>query len=103
MNTSITILRDPRAVLFSQAKNLKRFDREGRASKSMNWKKNWKQIWASSAPGHCGNLTEDVGHFKRLRSKFPGQIKAIRYEDGAIDPQGYTRDIYDFLGKKEMA
>ena len=29
---------------------------------------------------------------------YPGRVKAIRYEDGAMEPQTYTSGIYKFLG-----
>ena len=34
----------------------------------------------------------------RLKQLYPGRVKTLRYEDGALDPQQYTSEIYKFLG-----
>ncbi|XP_005110986.1 carbohydrate sulfotransferase 1 isoform X2 [Aplysia californica] len=78
------LLRDPRAVLFSQSKVFKTFD--------------WKNDVSSVSKKHCQALTEDIDHFRRLREKYPTRVKAIRYEDGAMNPQRYAKEIYSFVG-----
>ena len=47
---------------------------------------------------HCQLLTEDISQLRRLQQTYPGRVKAIRYEDGALDPHRYTAGIYQFLG-----
>ena len=47
---------------------------------------------------YCQELQDDVSHFRRFKQAHPSRVKIIRYEDGAVDPLGYTRDIYSFLG-----
>ena len=47
---------------------------------------------------HCNQLDVDLQEFRRLKQSYPGRLKAIRYEDGAMDPLEYTAGIYTFLG-----
>ena len=45
----------------------------------------------------CREYDEDLRHFRRLDTLYPGRVKVVRYEDGATDPYQYTKDLYSFL------
>lgn len=78
------LVRDPRATLLSQALVFRKFQLP-------------RDIVNVSAR-HCQWLSDDLLHLEQLRDEFPGRVKVVRYEHGAMDPMGYTREIYDFLG-----
>ncbi|XP_059149649.1 carbohydrate sulfotransferase 1-like [Physella acuta] len=78
------LVRDPRATLYSQSQVFRDFD--------------WKTEVHNVSTGHCKVLEEDLSQAERLSALYPGRVKAIRYEEGAMDPYNYTRRIYDFLG-----
>jgi len=78
------LIRDPRAILYSQGKYLKHF--------------NWTHGSGQYAERFCNVMREDVEDYRQLSLDFPGRIKAIRYEDGAINPKAYARSVYKFLG-----
>ena len=80
------LVRDPRAVLPSMAKNFQNFISEGGPTVEMRAKR------------HCAGLETDIGAFKRLSKRFPSKLKAMRYEDVVIKPHQYAKDIYSFLG-----
>jgi len=79
------LIRDPRAVLRSQAKVFRKFS--------------WDSAYdiQTVARKHCNALGEDVKHLRELKTKWPHRVKVIRYEDGALDPHNYARSIYRFL------
>ncbi|XP_059158396.1 carbohydrate sulfotransferase 1-like isoform X2 [Physella acuta] len=78
------LVRDPRATLYSQSQVFRDFD--------------WKTEVHNVSTGHCKVLEEDLSQAERLSALYPGRVKAIRYEEGAMDPYNYTRRIYEFLG-----
>ncbi|CAL1541901.1 unnamed protein product [Lymnaea stagnalis] len=80
----LMLVRDPRATLYSQSKLFKTFD--------------WKTEIANISSTHCKLLQDDLKDAERLSLLYPGRVKGIRYEDGAMDPFNYTQRIYEFLG-----
>ncbi|KAH9507425.1 hypothetical protein Btru_058048 [Bulinus truncatus] len=80
----LLLYRDPRATLYSQSTAIKNF--------------NWTQELISISKIHCRRLEEDLRDAARLKKLYPDRVKCIRYEDGATDPHGYARGIYQFLG-----
>ncbi|KAH9507427.1 hypothetical protein Btru_058053 [Bulinus truncatus] len=80
----LLLYRDPRATLYSQSTAIKNF--------------NWTQELTSISKIHCRRLEEDLRDAARLKKLYPDRVKCIRYEDGATDPHGYARGIYQFLG-----
>ena len=77
--------RDPRAVLHSQ---------------SHVWDKHWFD-WHTQiddvARTYCEGVAEDIREFRHLKATYPQQFKLIRYEDGALQPEHFARDIFSFL------
>ena len=76
--------RDPRAVLHSQSRVWQHW---------FNWSSDLEEV----STKYCAALSEDVANFKRLKQAFPSRVKLVRYEDGALHPHDYTRDLYTFL------
>lgn len=58
---------------------------------------NWRTQFYNMSQKHCSNLAVDLQDAERLHKLYPGQVKGIRYEHGAMDPLSYTQDIYNFL------
>ena len=42
-------------------------------------------------------MAEDIRVFRRLKADYPHQFKLIRYEDVALHPETFARDIFSFL------
>lgn len=76
-------LRDPRATLISQSKVFRNF----------NFEKEIKKM----SEVHCSMLEDDLKEAERLNRLFPGQVKALRYEESVMDTYSYTKDVYNFL------
>lgn len=47
---------------------------------------------------YCTSLALDLYNAERLHKLYPGQVKGIRYEEGAMDAILHTKVIYNFLG-----
>ncbi|BFZ25989.1 hypothetical protein BsWGS_29028 [Bradybaena similaris] len=78
------LVRDFRAVVYSQARNFKTFTRRGQLAENANIV--------------CQQAKQDFQIFYQLNAKFPGRVKGIRYEHGCLDPVDYARTIYKFVG-----
>ena len=70
------LVRDPRAILRSQAKAF------GRSPKSGSF---------------CRVVMDDVKHMQLLLQIFPGRVATVRYEDISKDPLEWTRRLYKYL------
>jgi len=57
----------------------------------------WCGHYCSNATYGCDKLHEDVATAKQLRSRFPGRIHLLRYEDLCVDPEPVTRGLLEFL------
>ncbi|XP_012940443.1 carbohydrate sulfotransferase 1 isoform X2 [Aplysia californica] len=80
------LIRDPRATLYSQAANFQNFDPNKSA--------------APKSKEFCDEVRGDVSSFQNLSSLYPGRLMAIRYEDGAVEPMRFAKNIYKFLGNE---
>ncbi|XP_005100012.2 carbohydrate sulfotransferase 5 [Aplysia californica] len=76
------LVRDPRAVLYSQSKAFGNFNIDNGT--------------AQIAESHCNKLRRDIAAFKLLSDKYPGRMKAFRYEDGALNPMDYAESLFNF-------
>lgn len=72
----VYLVRDPRAVLMSQAAHF------GHAPKPEDY---------------CGMVLDDARHMELLREAFPGRSVTVRYEDICNDPLQWTRRLYRAL------
>ncbi|BFZ05999.1 hypothetical protein BsWGS_09038 [Bradybaena similaris] len=79
------LVRDPRGTLFSQTRVFESFNYY--STQMYNFSKEY-----------CNGLALDLHDAQRLHKLYPGQVKGIRYEEGAMNAVLYTKVIYNFLG-----